>query len=164
MQIKERKEVLKRFYKPRLLLIALAIVGVTIMLSGVAFAVSYNLNKTIPATVEILPTPTPTPIEVTLYTDALATNPLPQGYTHDFGDVMQGGTPQNPLWFRASEINPSTINVVGSGLPVGASIDFMVGTPINSMAGHPCTLALWLTNFPIGVSNFNFTVTGTSNP
>lgn len=154
------------------ILLAVALVG------GVAFAATYFLNKTIPATVTInaIPTPTPTPpptptptptppppVEATLYTDALATVPIPGGYTHNFGTVDEGGTPQNPLWFRAAEITPGTINVTATGLPAGATIGFIVGTPMNSQPGKPCPLALWLSNVPVGTYNFSFTVTGTGS-
>jgi hypothetical protein len=152
---------MKKFYNAhRLLSIVLALALVVAIGVGV-FAATYNLNKTFDATVTITAPPV-VPVEVTLYTDALCTNPIPSGYLHNFGSVQQGGTPQNPLWFKAAEITPSSINVTDT--LAGYNVSFMVGTPINSMAGKPCTLAMWLPNdMAVGVYNFTITATGTGS-
>lgn len=98
--------------------------------------------------------------EVTLYTDALCTTPIPADYIHNFGSVTEGGTPQNPLWFKADEITPESVNVVAVGLPEGATLGFLVGTPMNAIEGKPTTLALWLSGVPVGTYDFDMTVTG----
>lgn len=99
-------------------------------------------------------------VQVKLYTDALCTTEVSSSYLHNFGTVAEGGTPQLPLWFKASEINPTTVSV--SDDLAGYDVQFLVGTPMASVPGKPCTLALWLPNtLPAGVYEFNFTVTGT---
>ena len=133
-----------------------------VLLAGSVYAITYNLNKTIGATVTIT-APEPEPTEVTLYTDALCSTPIPVGYIHNFGTVLQGGTPQNPLWFKAAEINPATIAIATTGLPGDAQVAFFVGTPMGGQPGQPCTIAMWLpSDLPAGTYDFSFTVTGTN--
>ncbi len=153
----------------------LAIVGLVVLLgAGIALGASVSLNKTFPATGTIQPSPTaspppppPMPTQVTLYTDALATTPIPDGYIHDFGTVAWDGTLQKPLWFKADEIDPSTVQVTATGLPAGGSLVATVGTPDETINGRPTELMLKVegiqntsTTDPI-VLNFTVTVTGT---
>lgn len=151
-------------FKKRLFGIPLAVIIPMVIIAcgivGVSAAVLYNLNKTVPATVTITTPPPPPPTEVTLYTDALCTTEIPVGYVHDFGTYEEGETPQNPLWFKAAEINPATINVTDD--LDGYDVGFIIGTPMGAMPGQPCPLALYLpTDMPADTYNFNFTVTGT---
>lgn len=152
----------KRIYGiPLFLIIIISI----LLLGGVVFATAYNLNKTFNATVTITsppepPPPPPPPVEVTLYTDALATVPIPGDYIHEFGSYEEGATPQKPLWFRSSEIAPSSVVASATGLPGSASLLAMVGTPMNALPEKPCVLALALQDMPVGAYSFSITITG----
>lgn len=153
---------MKRFLKKRFLGIPIIVILLVALVGTTAYAVvtRYVLDETIPADVtieeEVLV------IQANLYVDALAT--IPFAGTHHFGTVVEGGTPQNPLWFRAAEIYPSTVTAVASGLPTGASLGYTVGTPMSGQPGKPCPLALWLNNMPVGTYNFTITITGSSTP
>jgi hypothetical protein len=152
---------LRKLMKTHRFLLPIIILAAVLLVSGVALAVTYSLNKTVPATVTIVSTTAP----ASLYTDSLTIVPVLSGYTHNFGTVVRGGTTQSTLWFRADEVNPATINVVFTGLPAGVSGSFGVGAP-SGWLGRPTALVLSLSSSlsgaPAGSYNFSFTVTGSS--
>ena len=147
----------KRFIGiPVIVILLMALVGTT----AYAVVTRYVLDETIEADVTIKEKIVE--ISADLYTDALATIPFTR--THHFGTVVEGGTPQNPLWFRAAEIAPATVKAVADGLPTGASLSYVVGTPMGGQPGKPCPLALWLNSMPVGTYSFTITITGSSAP
>jgi len=152
-----RKLLKKRFIGiPIIVILLMALVGTT----AYAVVTRYVLDKTIPADVTV--EEEVVEISADLYTDTLATKPFTG--THHFGTVVEGGTPQSPLWFRAAEIAPSTVTATANGLPVGASLGYVVGTLMGGQPGKPCPLALWLNDMPVGTYNFTITITGSSAP
>lgn len=159
---------MKHIFANKLIGIPLAVLlaaSVIALVATTAMAISYALNKTIPASVTITsppPPPPPSPTAATLYSDSLATVALPADATFAFGSYQQGGGPTGlTVYFRATDVTPSTVVVSTTGLPDGAQVEKTVGTPDAGNPGSPTSLQLALpAGLPAGTHSFSVTVTG----
>ena len=139
--------------------IIVAVVLSVLLIGTVAYAVSYQLNKTVPATVTITESP---PTQATLYTDLLCTTEFTG--TLNFGTVNTSGMPFVTVYVRTSEIAVGTINVTSDIDTSKATIGFIVGTPssANSYKGVPVVIMLTPVAPAGGTMDFHVTVTGNS--
>ena len=153
--------------------IPILVILVVGLITGTALAVTYCLDKTIPATVTVVEPLPPPCTQVTLYTnlDCTVEYVPPLAY----GTLTVGGSPVTKiLYFKsnvdsmgnpypAGEIKPSTIVVTSTINPAVATLMSIVGTPFGAVNGnHPCMLTLSVLPVGAGTSNFNIHVTGAS--
>jgi len=132
----------------------ISLVAIIALATGVGATIFiYSLNQTVPATVTYTE-PTQN-VDVQLASDITGT---PFAGTLDFGTHLTTGVPQTALYFDATKIDKTTINVTSD--IAGATLNWIVGTPSGSTGF--CPIALFLTAGTPGTINFNITVTGTT--
>jgi hypothetical protein len=152
---------MKRLFKRPVLAGSIIGVMLSLLLIGgtvAAVAASYQLNQTVNCTVTINPCP---PVQVTLYTDATCTTPVTVNTILNFGTATTcSGTPQTAVWFKTTEINPTTVVVTSDLAPAVGTFSYIVGTPSPSL--HSCVIALYITPAgSTGTFTFHVTATGT---
>ena len=132
-----------------------AFLAIMLVGGGIAAAITYyNMNCTSDGTFTV--TESVTNIDVCLASDILGT---PFVAPLAFAAVTEGGTPQGAVYFDATKILPSSINVVFNSVSSGTP-SFIVGTPSGSTGF--CPILMFISGASNGAGTFNFTVTGHS--
>lgn len=156
-----------------LFLVAIFILVVTFA-SGTVLAASYFIDREVPASVIINPPsttttttttvvpPPPTPVSATLYLDSSCTSPLLSSASLTFPTVTQGSglASQLSLWFKYSDILPSSVSVSAVGLPSGYQVGYSCTPNVSTGA---CELLMTLPEtLPSGSYSFSLHITGNS--
>jgi hypothetical protein len=169
---------LKKLLNKRILIISLIVLAAMLVISGVAYAVVYELNKTIPSTAEVTapPPPPPKPTQATLYKDLECTQEIDWTVADplDFGQIGVGDTVTKFVYFKANksssvpggygfgEIDPGSIAVTNDIDTGVATFAFIVDEPSGSLVNgnHPCMITFSVTGVGAGTSDFDIVVTG----
>lgn len=141
------------------LLTVLLVMAIMLCVGTIAYAATYSLNKTVPATITINnpppPPPPPPPTEVDVYSDPALTTPLTSlAFEYIVGDSA------TTTVFVPSTLTASTIAVAAPGLPSGVTLT----TTVNSPMGSYIPIVLELSGGTAGsYQSIDFTFTGSGS-